>query len=155
MNFQIQGLSPEPFLPLYGLSDERLEQQHARRYIANAKPGFPDRIELRDVEPGEAVILVNFVHQAARTPYQASHAIFVREGAERAQVFSNEIPELMRTRPISLRAFSAEHWMLDADLASGAALESLIQRLLYDPQTAYLQAHFAKRGCYAARITRA
>ena len=154
MNFQIQGLSPEPFIPLYGLSDERLEQQNARRYIANAKPGFPDRIELRDVEPGEAVILVNFVHQAARTPYQASHAIFVREGAERAQVFSNEIPQVMRIRPISLRAFSAEHWMLDAELASGVALEALIQRLLSDPQTDYLQAHFAKRGCYAARIIR-
>jgi hypothetical protein len=154
MNFQIQGLSPEPFLPLYGLSDVALMQRNARRYTADAKPGFPDRVELRDVELGETVILVNHVHQGALTPYQASHAIFVREGAEIALVLRNEIPEVLRSRAISLRAFNAEHWMIDADLTAGVDLEAPIERLLGNPQTQYLQAHFAKRGCYAARITR-
>ena len=30
------------------------------------------------------MLLLNYVHQPADTPYKASHAIFVREGAERA-----------------------------------------------------------------------
>jgi hypothetical protein len=59
MDFRIQGLSPEPFLPLYGLSDEELANRSAKRYVASAKSGFPDRIEMRDAEPGERLILVN------------------------------------------------------------------------------------------------
>ncbi|MGB8266969.1 MAG: DUF1203 domain-containing protein [Candidatus Velthaea sp.] len=35
------------------------------------------------------------------------------------------------------------------------ALETLIARLFASDQTAYLQVHYAKRGCYAARIDRA
>ena len=54
MDYRIQGLSPEPFLSLYGLSDEELASRSAKRYIANAKSGFPDRIEMRDAEPGSA-----------------------------------------------------------------------------------------------------
>ena len=83
MDFRIQGLSPEPFLPLYGLSDEELANRSAKRYIASVKPGFPDRIEMRDAEHGEHLILVNYVHQPADTPYRASHAVFVLEGAEK------------------------------------------------------------------------
>jgi hypothetical protein len=154
MHFQIQGLSPEPFFPLYGLSEAALAQRLAKRCIADAKPGFPDRIELRDVEPGETVILVNHIHQGALTPYQASHAIFVREGAESTCVLRDEIPEVLHSRTISLRAFNAEHWMIDAVLAEGAHLEAPIARLLANPETQYLQAHFAQRGCYAARISR-
>ena len=58
MDFRIHGLLPEPFLPLYGLSDEELANRSAKRYVASAKSGFPDRIEMRDAEPGERLILV-------------------------------------------------------------------------------------------------
>jgi hypothetical protein len=42
--------------------------------------------------------------------------------------------------------------MLDADIVSGAELEPVIERLLAVPGVAYLHAHNAGRGCYAARI---
>jgi hypothetical protein len=45
--------------------------------------------------------------------------------------------------------------MIEAELAGGADLEPLVQRLLEVPRTAYLHAHNAGRGCYAARIDRA
>jgi hypothetical protein len=45
--------------------------------------------------------------------------------------------------------------IVDADIAEGSALEPLIERLLANPKAAYLHAHYAKRGCYAARIQRA
>jgi hypothetical protein len=154
MDFAVTGLSPEPFLELYGLSDEALEARHAKRFIADAKPGFPDRIELRDVEPGEPVILVNYMHQPGNTPFRSTHAIFVREGAEHACVAVNEVPQVLRARPISIRAFDVNHWMIDADLGEGTGVEGLIKRLLSNPSTAYLHAHFAKRGCYGARIER-
>jgi hypothetical protein len=43
----------------------------------------------------------------------------------------------------------------DADLVDGRELEGLIARLLADEQAAYLHIHFAKPGCYAARVERA
>ncbi len=154
MNYRIIGLSPEPFLHLYGLSDAALAERNARRYRADTRPGFPDRIEIRDVDLGESVLLVNFIHQAAATPYRASHAVFVREGAQRAITVENEVPEALRVRPLSVRAFDAAHWMVDAALCDGERLDEPLQRFLAKEDVDYLQVHFAQRGCYAARVER-
>jgi hypothetical protein len=155
MSFRITGLSPEPFRHLFDLTDAELARHNARRYIAEAKPGYPDRIGLRDIEPGETVLLVNYEHQPAATPYRASHAVFVSEGAGTIYDRVDEIPPALAGRLISLRAFDADHMMVDADVAEGAVLAPAIERLLADDKIAYLQAHYAKRGCYAARIERA
>ena len=154
MSFRITGLSPDPFRHLFGLTDDELAKHGAKRYVADTKPGYPDRVELRDAEPGETVILLNYVHQPANTAYHASHAIFVREGAEAAYDRTNEIPDVMRTRKISLRAFDANHLMVDAELGDGSEIKEIIGRLFADPGIAYIQAHYATRGCYAARIER-
>jgi hypothetical protein len=155
MHYRIQGLDPAPFRHLYGLSEAALARHGVRRVIADSHPGFPDRVELRDVEPGEAVLLLNYLHQPADTPYRASHAIFVREGAAARYDCVDTIPAPLARRPISLRAFDAGHEMIDAELADGAELQALIARFLGRTETAYLHAHYAKRGCYAARIVRA
>jgi hypothetical protein len=155
MDYRIQGLSPEPFLPFYGLSDHELAERNAKRYVADANSGFPDRIEMRDAEAGERLILVSYVHQPAATPYRASHAVFVLEGAEKAYDAVNEIPEVLRRRLISIRAFDLHHWMIEGDVCDGRELDAAIQRLLAKSEVAYLHAHYAKPGCYAARIERA
>jgi hypothetical protein len=155
MSFRITGLDPAPFRPLFGLDDAALAVHGARRCIADAKPGYPDRIELRDAEPGESLILLNYTHQPADNPYRASHAIFIREGAEAACAFVDEIPAVLAARPISLRAFDDRDEMVDADVIDGRALRPLIERMLARPDVAYLHAHYAKRGCYAARVERA
>ena len=155
MSLRILGLSVEPFRHLFGMNDADMVHHRARRVVADACPGFPDRIELRDAEPGESLLLVNHVHLPADNPYQASHAIFVREGAGQTYDCIGEIPQMLRTRLISLRAFDAEDTILDADVIDGSQLGNAITRFLDVGQTAYLHAHFAKRGCYAARIERA
>jgi len=155
MSFRITGLSSQPFRSLFGLSDDELAARGAKRYVADANPGFPDRVELRDAEPGESVLLVNHTHQPADTPYHASHAIFVIEGAAARYDRVDEIPEVLRARKISLRAFDATHMMVDAELVDGEVVEGAIERLLDNAQVDYIQAHYAKRGCYAARIERA
>jgi hypothetical protein len=154
MSFRITGLSPHPFRHLFGLSDEELAKHGAKRYVADSSPGYPDRIEVRDAEPGETLILLNYIHQPADNPYRASHAIFVREGAETPYDRTNEIPDALRLRQISLRAFDADDLMVDADVVDGRDMESVIERFFADPHVAYIQAHYAKRGCYAARIDR-
>jgi DNA-binding Lrp family transcriptional regulator len=155
MVFRIRGLSPEPFRHLYGLSDEELATEGVKRYVADTKPGFPDRVEMRDGEPGEIFLLINHVCQPANTPYRATHAIFVREGAEQTFDQIDEVPEVMRVRLMSLRAYDEEDMMVDADVVDGMELESVIERFFSNPQVAYIHAHNAKRGCFSGQIDRA
>ncbi|RZL53749.1 MAG: DUF1203 domain-containing protein [Sphingomonas sp.] len=155
MSFRIQGLDPAPFRHLIGRTDAALAAQGARRCVVDAHPGFPDRIEVRDLAIGETAILLNYEHQPADTPYRSRHAIFIGETATQALDRIDMIPDALRIRPISLRAFTAAGDMTAADLADGERLVPVIERLLADPAIAYLHAHYAKPGCYAARITRA
>ena len=155
MNFRIRGLDAAQFTPLYGLPDAELAARGVRRLIAGTSPGFPDRVELRDAAVGEAVLLLNHVHQPADTPFRASHAIYVLEGASRTYDAVNEVPTLLRSRLLSLRAFDAAGDLLDADVVDGQGVEDLALRLLSTPRVAYVHAHYARPGCYAARIERA
>jgi hypothetical protein len=153
MSFRILGLDPSPFVPLYGLPDDELASRGVRRLVVD-QPRLPDRIEVRDAELGESLLLLNYTHQPADTPFHASHAIFVREGAMTPYQAVDAVPDALRTRTISLRAFDDDGDMIDAELVDGRELEPAVDRLLSNPAVAYIQAHYALRGCYAARIER-
>ena len=153
--YRVTGLPLDPFRDLFGLGEAELAARGVRRVVADAKPGFPCRISLEDAEPGEPLLLLNFEHQPADTPFRSRHAIFVREAARTTHDGVGTLPEQLRVRLLSLRAFDSEHMMVDAEVAEGREAEPVIERLLADPRTAYLHAHFARRGCYAARIDRA
>jgi hypothetical protein len=153
MGFRITGLPAELFTDLFSLSDRELAARNAVRRIADAKPGYPCRVSLTDAEPGQSVILVHFEHHAVASPFRASHAIYVREG-ETPYDAVDEVPEQLRLRLLSVRAFDRAGMMSAADVADGAQLEAVIARLLGDDGTAYLHVHFAKPGCYAARVER-
>ncbi|MBB3226657.1 hypothetical protein FHW69_001247 [Luteibacter sp. Sphag1AF] len=155
MSFVISGVDPTPFLSLYGLSDEELTRQAVCRVVANEPRSFPERVELRDAEPGESLLLLNYVHQPTNTPYQSSHAIFVREGATVAARFEAQVPAVMQRRLISLRAFNTTHHIVTADVVDGSALEASIAAFLARDDVAYLHAHYAKYGCFAATVHRA
>lgn len=152
--FRVTSLDSKPFVHLYGLDDDALAWEGATRMVADAKPGFPCRVTLEDAEPGETVLLLNFEHQSANTPFRSRHAIFVREGAT-GRVETDTLPEQLASRLLSLRAFDAAGMMTDADVVEGREAAPVIERLLAAPGTAYLHAHYARRGCYAARIDRA
>jgi hypothetical protein len=119
------------------------------------QPGFPDRIELRDLDVGETAILLNYVHQPAHSPYRASHAIYVGERSGRTFDAIDEIPPALLSRPLSLRAFDAADLLTDAVLVDGSAAAPAITRLLQDARNAYVHVHYARAGCYAARAERA
>ena len=110
---------------------------------------------MRDAEVGERLLLLNHVCQPANTPYRASHAIFVREGAEITYDRVDQVPEVMRGRLLSLRAYDALGMMLDADVVEGGQIEGVIARLFESPLVAYIHVHNAKRGCYSGGIDRA
>ena len=155
MHFRILGLPAASFLPLYGLADDALAAQGVQRRLVDAHPGFPDRVALRDAEPGEQVLLLNFEHQPADSPYRSRHAIFVIEGERDTYEGIDTVPAVLRRRVLSLRAFDAQGMIVDASLVDGREAEGEIGRLLALPSAAYLHAHYAKYGCYAARIERA
>jgi hypothetical protein len=155
MSFRIRGLSPAPFLPYFNLPDAELAAFGIIRYVVDSDPGYPDRIELRDAAIGDTVLLLNHVCQDADTPYRASHAIFIREGATQQYDAVDQVPASLRIRLLSLRAYDEHGMMLDADVVEGNAIESVIARLFSQPDISYIHVHNARRGCYAGRIDRA
>lgn len=155
MTFRIRGLSPEPFVHLYDLPDDELASRNICRVAVTEPNAFPDRVEMRDAAVGESVILLNHVSQPANTPYRATHAIFVREGAIERYDRVGEVPDMMRRRLLSLRGFDARGMMVDADIVEGREIESLIARLFENRAVEVVHAHFARRGCYAGTIERA
>ena len=155
MDFRILGLDPAPFRPMFTMTDERLRELGVLRVRIDSPRSAPDRITLDDAEPGETVLLLNHVHLEVDSPYRGTHAIYLREnGGERFDRI-NEVPRALRGRMLSVRALDAAGMMIDADLVDGDRIEPLIERLLAQPAVSYLQVHFAKRGCYAARVERA
>lgn len=155
MAFRIRGLDPAPFLPLYGRSSDTLAQEGIVRMSVDAPQAYPDRIELRDASPGESVLLLNHTYLDAPTPYRGTHAIFVREGATERYDQVDEVPDALRIRLLSVRAFDHGHMMIDAEVVEGTGLRPLIERWFDDERIAFLQLHHARRGCYAAQVDRA
>lgn len=154
MTYSITGLAPEPFAPLFALDDAALARRRARRVVADAVPGFPCRVSLEDAVPGETLVLVNHLSLAGETPYRASHAIFVRKGAE-AAVYRDSTPPVFAHRALSLRGFDAAGMMIDAGLAAPGEADAAIRAMLADSAIAYIDAHNAAPGCFAARVERA
>ena len=154
MSFQIHALPAEEFVDLFSMSGEELAQRRAVRMTADAKPGYPCRVSLVDAEVGETVILVNYEHLPAESPYRSSHAVFVRESAAQAQPDVGVVPEMLASRLISVRAFDTEDSMVDADVVAGSELQTLIAAMFADMNVAYLHLHNARQGCFAARATR-
>lgn len=152
--FVIRGLDPAPFRPLYGLSEAALAGHGVVRMAVEAQPGFPCRVSLEDAAPGETVLLLNYEHLPVATPYRSRHAIFVREGADAAARFTDAVPAQLAIRLLSVRAFDDAGMMTEADVVDGADLAATIDRMFADPAVAYLHAHNAKQGCFAARIDR-
>lgn len=154
MSYRISGLPLEPFRHLLGADDATLAAAGARRFAVTKPHDAPCRVGLEDAAPGETVILLNYAHQTADTPFRANGPIFVRDIAHEQATFTDELPDQLRRRPLSIRAYDAEGMMIDADVVDGAQAEPVIERLLANPNAAYLHVHFAKRGCYAARVDR-
>jgi hypothetical protein len=153
--FQIHALQAAQFTPLFDLADDELAAQRACRITVDTTPGYPCRVSLSDAEIGERVILLNYVHQPSDNPYHASHAIYVREKADQAYPRIDEVPGMLLCRPLSIRAFDADDWLVNAELAEGHAISHAIESSFDNPEVAYIHLHTAKLGCYLARVKRA
>jgi len=153
MSFRITGLPAEEFASLFALSPEELAARGALRVVADCQPGYPCRVSLTDAAPGDEIILVHYEHHRVDSPYRASHAVYVRAGETRYDEV-DRIPAQLRSRTLSVRAFDERGLLVGADLTEGTALEGIITQRFADPRAAYIHVHYAKPGCYAARVER-
>ena len=154
MTYIIRGLSAETFRPLFALGEAALAQRNAVAVTADASGGFPCRVSLRDAEEGERLILVNHVSNESATPFRASHAIYVREAAEQAAAFQDEVPHCLDRRILSLRGFDSAGMLRSARLSMAGEAKPAIAALLAEPGIAVIHAHSAAAGCFLARIER-
>ncbi|MEM9634610.1 MAG: DUF1203 domain-containing protein [Pseudomonadota bacterium] len=151
--FQIHPLCAADFNSLNGLSDDALAERNVQVHISDG--GFPCRVSLADAAEGERVFLLNFEHQPGDTPYRSRHAIFVKEGAVESHPEEGSIPASIASRLLSVRAFDADHEMIDADVIDGSEVSDLISTFFGNPKVDYIHLHYARRGCFAAKVTRA
>jgi len=140
---------------MFHMSDAELAAQGARRVTADEKPGFPCRVSLADAKPGESLLLLSFAHQAGETPYKASGPIFVREAAHESYDAGHPPPVFQAGLLLSARAYDTAGMMIEADVAESRDLESLLERLFALDGAEYVHVHYARRGCFAARVDRA
>ena len=154
MSFRIHALPAGDFAHLHALSDTELAGHDARRVIADESPGYPCRVSLADAARGERLVLVNHVSLDAPTPYRASHAVFVREGAETVHPAPGEVPQALARRLLSLRGFDDGAMLLAGEVVEGTGLGQELEAMFADPRISEIHIHHARQGCYAARATR-
>jgi hypothetical protein len=156
MSFIVSALPVERFAHLIGLPNDGLAEHGAVRIVAGDDGRYPCRVTLEDARAGETLLLVNYEHQAAATPYRSNYAIFVSEAArETRRMAAGELPPVLRGRNIALRAYDVGGMLVDTALCLRDDVAEAAERLLADPAAVYLHAHNAAAGCYAARIDRA
>jgi hypothetical protein len=142
-------------LPPALADDARREALDHGRAVAVAGDGdgpYPVRCCLRDAEAGEGVLLLSAQPVTASSPYAAPGPIYLHRDACDGYRDDGEVPEILRARLLSVRAFDRAHMMTGTEVVQGADLEPAAERLLAIPDTAYLHVHFAGAGCFACRI---
>jgi hypothetical protein len=123
--------------------------------VADAPNAFPCRHCLRDAEPGEPMLLASHSPFALPGPYKEVGPVFVHARACEQWRGGSEIPAQLRRRLLALRGYDRTQRLLEATVVEGAAVEGELERLLARDDVAFVQARFARPGCFACRIDRA
>ena len=121
--------------------------------IADSPRGFPCRHCLRWAEPGERLILFTFAAIAPGRPYSESGPIFVHEDRCERYPATHEYPAEFR-QGRAVRAYNADHSMIDAQVVNGEEPEAIIESFLGKPETAFVHVRSASHGCYTMQIER-
>ena len=154
LNFRCSGLRRDDFSDLFGASEQSLAQHGVRRIKVDANPGYPCRISLSDAPVGTTVYALSYNHHASAGPYAATGPIFVRADAAEARLARNEIPDFLRGRQLSLRAYTGERLLQRAMVVDGAGVDGAVRELLTDPAIEDIHVHNAAPGCYMCVVAR-
>jgi hypothetical protein len=122
--------------------------------IADSSSGYPCRHCLRFAKAGEHLILFPYESIPPGHPYSETGPIFVHAEPCGRYSATHEYPEDFR-RGRAFRAYDARYDMIDAEVADGNEPEAIVEKLLQNPETTFVDARSVTRGCYTFRIQRA
>jgi Protein of unknown function (DUF1203) len=148
-----------PTFTVHALSEPAAEEARRSPGAVPAVAGdgpYPVRCCLSDDHDGAGVVLTSVMPFRGESPYAARSPVYVH--AERCAGHAEEpgaVPEMLRGRLLSVRAYDGAHMLTGTEVLPGSELEDAIERLLDGTPGAYLHVHFAGPGCYACRIDRA
>jgi hypothetical protein len=137
-----------------------------RHVVADAPHAYPCRRCLRDATPGDALILLPYDPFLGTSPYRQPGPVYLHatspggqacrpDPADLVSTPDRPAPDQLTRRRLSLRAFDAQHLMVDAQITDGTAGVAAARQLLADPRAEYVHVHNAAPGCFAVRIERA
>jgi hypothetical protein len=116
--------------------------------------GYPCRHCLHWAKPGEHVVLFSYASIPPGHPYSESGPIFVHADPCERYSATGEYPADFRNGRV-FRAYDANYNMIDAEIVNGNDPETVIEKLLQDPKTEFVDARSITRGCFTFRIQRA
>jgi hypothetical protein len=114
----------------------------------------PCRHCLRWAQPGERVILFPYTAIPSGQPYSETGPIFVHAHECQRYSATNEYPVDFRNGRV-FRAYDSKYNIIDAQVVNGSAPEVAIEGLFENPDTTFVDARSATRGCFTFRVQRA
>jgi hypothetical protein len=123
-----------------------------RVMVVESQNSAPCRHCLQWAAPGERVILFSYDAIPPGQPYSERGPIFVH--AEPCQRYAEKTYPCEFRQGRAFRAYNSEQDLIDACLPNGEQPEAVIEKLFENPDTAFVHARSATRGCYTFRIER-
>ena len=114
----------------------------------------PCRHCLRWAQPGERVILFPYTAIPSGHPYSETGPIFVHANDCQRYSSTNEYPADFRNGRV-FRAYDLNYNTIDAQVVDGSEPEVVIESLLRNPDTAFVDVRSVTRGCFTFRVQRA
>jgi len=121
---------------------------------ADSPTDYPCRHCLRWAQVGERVILFPYEAIPPGHPYSETGPIFVHEQPCERYAAKHEFPADFRKGRV-MRAYNSTFDMIDAEIVDNSEPEPVIEKLLQNPETAFVDARSVTQGCFTFRILRA
>lgn len=120
---------------------------------ADSPHGYPCRHCLRWAQAGEKVVLFPYASIPPGRPYSETGPIFVHAAPCERYPTTDGFPSAFQKGRV-IRAYDRGQNMIAAEVANGTEPETLIEELLENLETDFIQVRSASRGCYTFGIER-
>jgi len=116
----------------------------------------PCRHCLAEADIGAPVLLGSYHFGRPYGVYWTPSPIFVHAETCKRFEWADSVPEIVRHRLVSVRAYDTDDMCIYdlGDVCDAAYVERLLDRALADRRTDYVNIHTARPGCFLCRVER-